>query len=181
MTCIRLDATVVTAHSDKELAEPTFKGFGLLTELAAAVFPVQWARWVERRLRSLLMADDERCLDVAGLVGSAGGWASGDGRSVGCRIELVDPAGEVVGPVAVYLKDVQACGRSEATLRSYGMDLLRWFRFCWAAGLPWDQVTRAEARDFCRWLQIAQARGRRRRAGRRRAADARRAAQGRIR
>ena len=28
MTCIRLDATVVTAHSDKELAEPNFKGYG---------------------------------------------------------------------------------------------------------------------------------------------------------
>jgi hypothetical protein len=28
VTCIRLDATVVTAHSDKELAEANFKGFG---------------------------------------------------------------------------------------------------------------------------------------------------------
>ena len=28
MTCIRLDATVTPAHSDKELAEPNFKGFG---------------------------------------------------------------------------------------------------------------------------------------------------------
>jgi hypothetical protein len=28
MTCIRLDATVTPAHSDKELAEPDFKGFG---------------------------------------------------------------------------------------------------------------------------------------------------------
>jgi hypothetical protein len=28
ITCIRLDATVVPAHSDKELAEPDFKGFG---------------------------------------------------------------------------------------------------------------------------------------------------------
>ena len=28
VTCIRLDATVVAAHSDKELAEPNFKGFG---------------------------------------------------------------------------------------------------------------------------------------------------------
>jgi len=27
-TCIRLDATVTPAHSDKELAEPNFKGFG---------------------------------------------------------------------------------------------------------------------------------------------------------
>lgn len=28
VTCIRLDATVTLAHSDKELAEPNFKGFG---------------------------------------------------------------------------------------------------------------------------------------------------------
>jgi hypothetical protein len=28
ITCIRLDATVVPAHSDKELAEPNFKGYG---------------------------------------------------------------------------------------------------------------------------------------------------------
>ena len=28
VTCIRLDATVIPAHSDKELAEPNFKGFG---------------------------------------------------------------------------------------------------------------------------------------------------------
>ena len=29
--CIRLDATVTPAHSDKEGAEPNFKGFGLLS------------------------------------------------------------------------------------------------------------------------------------------------------
>jgi hypothetical protein len=28
VTCIRLDATVTPAHSEKELAEPNFKGFG---------------------------------------------------------------------------------------------------------------------------------------------------------
>ena len=28
MTCVRLDATVTPAHSDKELAEPNYKGFG---------------------------------------------------------------------------------------------------------------------------------------------------------
>jgi integrase len=68
---------------------------------------------------------------------------------------LLDPAGEVVQPVAEYLRDLQASGRAEATQRSYGMDLLRWFRFCWAIGLPWDQATRAEARDFARRLQLA--------------------------
>src|SRR5271155_5163914 len=35
VTCIRLDATVVTAHSDKELAEPNFKGYGHHPLLAA--------------------------------------------------------------------------------------------------------------------------------------------------
>ena len=68
---------------------------------------------------------------------------------------LVDAHGVVVGPVAVYLRELQACGRPATTQRSYGMDLLRWFRFLWAAGIGWDQATRAEARDFCRWIQIA--------------------------
>ena len=35
MTCIRLEATVTPAHSGKELAEPNFKSYGLLTELSA--------------------------------------------------------------------------------------------------------------------------------------------------
>jgi hypothetical protein len=34
VTCIRLDASVVTSHSDKEGAEPNFKGFGLHPLLA---------------------------------------------------------------------------------------------------------------------------------------------------
>jgi hypothetical protein len=33
--------------------------------------------------------------------------------------------------------------------------LLRWFRFVWAAGVPWNMATRAEARDFCRWMRVA--------------------------
>jgi integrase len=69
--------------------------------------------------------------------------------------QLVDPGGAVVEAVAVFLADLQAAGRSAATQRSYGMDLLRWFRFCWAVGVAWDRATRVEARDFCRWLQVA--------------------------
>ena len=58
---------------------------------------------------------------------------------------LLDADGAVVDPVASYFRDLQASGRSTATLRSYGMDLLRWFRFTWAAGVPWSQATRVEA------------------------------------
>ena len=38
---------------------------------------------------------------------------------------MVDADGGVVVPVAAYLKDVQACGRSEATLRSYSHECRR--------------------------------------------------------
>ena len=67
---------------------------------------------------------------------------------------LLDPAGTVVRPVAVYLRDLQASARPETTLRAYATALLRWFRFLWAIEVPWDQVTRAEARDFCCWIQL---------------------------
>ena len=68
---------------------------------------------------------------------------------------VLDASGEVVQPVAAYLDDLQAAGRASTTQRSYALDLLRWFRFCWAIEAPWGQVTRSEARDFSRWLQIA--------------------------
>ena len=45
VTCIRLDATVVPAHSDKELAEANFKGYGHHPLLAACDYtgdPLAW-------------------------------------------------------------------------------------------------------------------------------------------
>jgi len=69
-------------------------------------------------------------------------------------VRLTDAVGEVSRPVAAFLKDLQAAGRSVATQRSYAMDLLRWFRFCWAVDVAWDHATRVEARDFCRWLAL---------------------------
>ena len=69
--------------------------------------------------------------------------------------QVVDVDGVGVAPAAAYLRDLQACGRPAATQRSYGMDLLRWFRFLWAVDVGWDRATRVEARDFCRWIQLA--------------------------
>ena len=46
-------------------------------------------------------------------------------------------------------------GKPETTIRSYGMDLLRWFRFLWAIDVPWQRVSRVEARDFSRWMMLA--------------------------
>jgi site-specific recombinase XerD len=97
--------------------------------------------------------DGQSELDLAGLVVSRRGSvvATGD------RLEpfrLVGGDGVVVLPVREYFRDLQAAGRPEATLRSYGLDLLRWFRFLWSAGVGWDRATRSEARDFCRWMQV---------------------------
>jgi integrase len=97
---------------------------------------------------------DESSLNLRGLVVSQVGslQATGD---VWQPWQLIDPGGVPVGGVAAFLRELQAAGRSTATMRSYGMDLLRWFRFLWAVGVAWDRATRVEARDFCRWLQLA--------------------------
>src|SRR5580692_13192477 len=68
---------------------------------------------------------------------------------------LTGPDGGRVEPVSEFLRDLQAAGRPATTQRSYSLALLRWFRFIWAVGVSWNQATRAEARDFCRWLQLA--------------------------
>ena len=68
---------------------------------------------------------------------------------------LVDGNGVSVEAVSAWFAELLASGRAEATLRSYGLDLLRWFRFCWAVGLAWDRATRSDARDFSRWLVVA--------------------------
>jgi site-specific recombinase XerD len=100
------------------------------------------------------MVDGEATGDLAWLeVPLAGALEETGDRWLPFR--LTDPAGAVVGPVSAFFADLLAAGRSEATIRSYGMDLLRWFRFLWAAGVPWNMAMRAEARDFCRWMQVA--------------------------
>ncbi|WP_284984015.1 site-specific integrase [Arthrobacter sp. efr-133-TYG-118] len=68
---------------------------------------------------------------------------------------LVDGRGSTVARAAAFFAELIASGRPATTQRSYGMDLLRWFRFLWALGVGWNQATRVEARDFIRWLQVA--------------------------
>ncbi len=107
-----------------------------------------------------MVSDGQELRDLAGLTVPA----CGSLRETGSRPDpyvLVDPAGTPVVAVTAYFRDLLAAGRSAATVRSYGRDLLRWFRFLWAAGVAWDQATRSEARDFCRWLQVSGLPGRR--------------------
>ncbi|MFH8993075.1 tyrosine-type recombinase/integrase [Streptomyces sp. NPDC017940] len=68
---------------------------------------------------------------------------------------LVDQHGLPVEPVAVYFMDLLAAGTPATTLRSYGNDLLRWWRFLWALDIEWDRAVREDARDFMLWMQLA--------------------------
>jgi site-specific recombinase XerD len=101
-----------------------------------------------------VIEDGDAIRDLAGLAVPAAGSLLETG-SVPEPYRLIGPDGAVVAAVSEWFADLQAADRSPATLRSYGMDLLRWFRFLWAAGVEWNRATRGEARDFSRWLIIA--------------------------
>jgi integrase len=68
---------------------------------------------------------------------------------------LLDGGGSVVGPVAWFLRELLAAARAPLTLRSYAMDLLRWWRFLAAVAVSWDQATPVEGRDFSLWIRQA--------------------------
>ena len=102
-----------------------------------------------------MIGENEPSRDLAALVVPQAGRliATGDRYE---PYRLVDADGAVVAAATAYFRDLLAAGRSEATVRSYGLDLLRWFRYLWSGtGVAWDRATRIEARDFCRWLQVA--------------------------
>jgi integrase len=101
-----------------------------------------------------MVEQEERGRDLAALVVPLAGRLA----ATGDRWEpyrLLDAGGVSVVAAGAYFGHLQAAGRSELTIRSYGMDLLRWFRFLWATGVPWSHAVRSDARDFCRWLQVA--------------------------
>lgn len=74
-----------------------------------------------------VIKSEENARDLACLMVPCTGrlLSTGDGLE---PYRLLDADGGVVEPVAVFLRELLAVGRSAATLRSYGMDLLRWWR-----------------------------------------------------
>lgn len=52
---------------------------------------------------------------------------------------LLDPADVVIEPAAEWFAGLHACSKPATTIRSYGMDLLRWYRFPVDAGDPVGQ------------------------------------------
>lgn len=70
------------------------------------------------------------------------------------RTVLLDGTGEPVAEVRDFLASMLASGASAASLRSYAMDLLRWWRFLTAVEVAWDRAGRVEARDFVLWMRL---------------------------
>ena len=100
-----------------------------------------------------MIRDDGSSRDLAALVVPLiGGIAETGNRYEPYR--LVDGGGAAVEGATAFFRDLLAAGHAEATVRSYGMDLLRWLRFCLGGGVAWDRATRGEARDFSRWLPV---------------------------
>lgn len=54
-----------------------------------------------------------------------------------------------------YLADLSDTFARPLTLRSYGYDILRWFRFLTAAGVVFDEAVRGDYSDFMRWLLVS--------------------------
>ena len=101
----------------------------------------------------MIESDEEQGRDISRLVVARAGRLVATGDA--CEpYRVIGPGGEVVEPVSVFVRDLLASGKSESTLRSYSVDLLRWWRFLDAVDVKWDRASRAEARDFSCWIQL---------------------------
>jgi integrase len=76
---------------------------------------------------------------------------------------VVDAVGREIEPVSRYLRDLLLGDVSPLTCRSYGHDLLRWFRLLWAVDAGWEQATETEVSALVGWLRTARNPQRRRR------------------
>ncbi|QUH06322.1 tyrosine-type recombinase/integrase [Saccharopolyspora erythraea] len=68
---------------------------------------------------------------------------------------VVDDHGAPVEPVRWFFRHLMAQGKASSSLRSYGYDLLRWWRWLQVIEVEWNKVTTAEVRDFVLWLRQA--------------------------
>lgn len=73
---------------------------------------------------------------------------------------LLDATGAPVEEVSEFFATMLASGASFSSLRSYGLALLRWWRFLAAIEVPWQRASRIEARDFVLWMRLVGPAGR---------------------
>ena len=76
---------------------------------------------------------------------------------------VVDGAGQEIEPFSAFLRDLVLTDASPLTCRSYGHDLLRWWRLLSLVEVAWDGASRAEVELLVGWLRNARNRQRDRR------------------
>lgn len=81
-------------------------------------------------------------------------WGCVRSGSSGVAWLVYDDAGEVVRPIADFLRDFAARGNSQGSVRSYAYVLLRWWRWLAAVDVEWVRATPVEVRDLTLWLQL---------------------------
>jgi len=54
-----------------------------------------------------------------------------------------------------FLRDLALGDASPLTCRSYGFDLLRWFRLLWCLGVDWERATSSEVAVLVGWMKSA--------------------------
>lgn len=68
---------------------------------------------------------------------------------------VVDAAGLEIQAFSVFLRDLVLTDMSPLTVRSYGNDLLRWWRVLQLIGVPWDRAGRLEVEVLVGWMRSA--------------------------
>lgn len=68
---------------------------------------------------------------------------------------VVDGAGTEIEPVRVFLRDLSLSDMSPLTTRSYGYDLLRWWRLLALVEVDWEHTSRAEIELLVGWMRLA--------------------------
>ncbi|WP_280270420.1 tyrosine-type recombinase/integrase [Nocardia wallacei] len=61
----------------------------------------------------------------------------------------------VVEPAVRFLRDLALSDASPLTCKSYGFDLLRWFRLLWLLEIGWEQASEAEVALLVGWMRTA--------------------------
>lgn len=68
---------------------------------------------------------------------------------------VTDGAGEPVGAVSAFLRNLMLGDCRPATCRSYAHDMLRWFRLLATIGVGWERATRGEVALLVAWTRNA--------------------------
>jgi hypothetical protein len=103
----------------------------------------------------VVIVDEMRLKLLEGQIGLPGIGAVRQSTTGLLPYVVVDETGREIEAFSVFLRDLVLTDMSPLTVRSYGNDLLRWWRVLQLIGLPWDQANRLEVEIMVGWMRSA--------------------------